>query len=463
MKLCIKNLAHIREATIEEKDLTLIIGDNGSGKTLILETLIYVKKMTQSKAESIIASLAIEYFEKFNLDLDFDEIYTTIEEGIKQNADLIEKEISSIEIPISSNAEETMNNVFKNKMDSYMLDVEKEVEKRILFSDNPTKLQLKLLDIPKFHLELKEYKINIDIFGNHITLSLYINDKINRSYISTKNFLNTKKMLEFKKMGLPPDEMDFFEEGKISKVIEREIIKLIIQSGVQDYFGLNGGKILYLPSERSTYIRNSLSKVIEMNKSSLLRYSEETFIKDYLSFKEMLSIIKTLGYVPDVFEKLLGGELNVNEEGEIDKLIKGSQEVKSLLFSTKINRLLPYLLIFQPLEDYQNIIVEEPEAHLSLKSINDLIGFFEYLLKRDKKLIITTHSDVFFTRMNNLLLQNEIDVNVYELHFDGEKSHLNEVPKREYGYNIDLFTSELENLYEETIEIQNEGSDNDNY
>ena len=60
------------------------------------------------------------------------------------------------------------------------------------------------------------------------------------------------------------------------------------------------------------------------------------------------------------------------------------------------------------------IIIEEPEAHMSLKSMFELVDITDWLLK-DNKIIMTSHSDVFVTLLNNLIKKNKINAKVYEL------------------------------------------------
>lgn len=156
--------------------------------------------------------------------------------------------------------------------------------------------------------------------------------------------------------------------------------------------------------------------------------------------------------------ELFEGDLEFDDRGELLSITRDDGvKIKRELFSTMQNRLIPYLLVDDPLEGYKTVIVEEPEAHLSLKNQKKMLRYLKGLMEK-QRLIITTHSDVFFSYFNNLLLENPtISAKVYELKGnDHNEQYLKEVERKEYGYEIELFTNLLEELYEDTLRIQEE-------
>lgn len=235
--------------------------------------------------------------------------------------------------------------------------------------------------------------------------------------------------------------------------------KVLIISWMELHFRsyLEGGNILFLPSERNLHMTNAVSQLLKEfdGANTNIRYSELLFMQDYLAFKENR---KFFNYdIDERVEELFEGQLEFDEDGEVAVIKQKSTTIKRPLFSTRLNRMIPYLILSSPFQSFKSVIIEEPEAHLSLKSMKEIISFFEYLIEKGYSLVVTTHSDVFFGRLNNLFIKNpDIETNVYELRANESGSVLEEKTKTDVGYEIELFNEELDDLYEETLELQKE-------
>lgn len=236
----------------------------------------------------------------------------------------------------------------------------------------------------------------------------------------------------------------------------------------------HSGNTLYLPSERNLFMDDALTKTLKESydsrysfnrNNSKIRFSEFLFNMAYLNHKDRLNRLKKMDFeLEPELQKIFGGQIVFDEEGDIKSIVKkDGSTIKRELFSTKQNRLIPYLIINTPFIHYSNVIIEEPEAHLSLKSIRELLGYFKFLIDRGIKITITTHSDVFFNHLNNFILKDKsLETKVYELKFYGDESILEEKTLTELGYEIDLFTEELNNLYDETLSIQDNNEQAEN-
>jgi len=213
-----------------------------------------------------------------------------------------------------------------------------------------------------------------------------------------------------------------------------------------------------VPTERSQLMlsTNEDFKNLLENKTNRMRYSESSFLKDYFSRKDIIPSLP----LTDTFEEMLGGEIQFDIDGNITGLVDElGEEIDWRLFSTKQNRMIPYLLVeYLSLSNELQLIIEEPESNLSLKSIREIVNYIIELITSKPypvKIILTTHSDVFFQILNLKLLKNNlISSRVYEFQKKKSKNVLIECVPNEYGYSTELFGNELDNLYLETQKIQ---------
>ncbi|MGE7942805.1 AAA family ATPase [Lysinibacillus xylanilyticus] len=467
MKIQIKNLGQIESAVLNDNNLVVMVGDNGTGKTLLLESMALISNRVNSAIRRIYSDIVNDFNESFKLD-DWKNVEKSIREKMEQgqnNKSELTEVRPSFNLDVFVSDEKNINETIKGKIGSELLLVKEELSKRILFShEEETNLSVDLIDIPEIKSGKLNIELNFDFYDDD--LILIINKSLNMNghleYIDIKNYIDKERIQEIENYSNKSLYKKFLNFESFFASIKEKITLLFLNEIMGAYFQDNA--LLFLPSERNLYMQNAMAKVIDFEEFSTgLRYSEELFIKSYLDFTTLIkSFINNENFkkrnrplIDGDTSDLFDGELTFNKDGEVESIEKNGVKIQRLLFSTKINRLIPYLIIGQPIRSYSKIIIEEPEAHLSLKSMSALIKYFAKLLNDDKKLVITTHSDVFFTRLNNLFLtMPDLPVTVYELENDGEKSKLNEVNRTENGYEIKLFTEELSELFDETINIQ---------
>lgn len=102
------------------------------------------------------------------------------------------------------------------------------------------------------------------------------------------------------------------------------------------------------------------------------------------------------------------------------------------------------------------LFIEEPEAHLHPNNQIRLIEVFAKIVKVDVKLIISSHSNYVFNKLNNLVLGNTLDYHVYqpiilEEHEEGSVSKFLDID--ELGADDENFMDVSEALYCEREEI----------
>ncbi|MGB5946205.1 AAA family ATPase [Paenisporosarcina sp.] len=454
MKFQILNLGHIEEATIEEKKLIVIAGDNGSGKTLLLESLDLIKKTFTKEMDTIINEASDDFSKNFTLNYDWEGIFKDYQKQKSNDTPSFISDDFTLSGTIINSSD--INNFFLKNIEKTTKKVKTLIGEKILFNSN-SKVDVKLLNVPKFDLKDFDIKFDFMLLNKDVFLITGIKDDIRTDshvIFRVKSIINKKNISSLKE-----DEIrglyDIVDEKEFNLRFHNSLVQLLMKMFFEPYF--DGHNILFLPSERNLYMDNAISKLIgEQNENYGIRYSEFIFMTEYLKFQDTIKRFNFLQEIDEQYIPLFEGTLTFGSNGEVVGLVKeDDQEIKRTLFSTKLNRMIPYLILSNPLERYKDVIIEEPEAHLSLRSMNTLLDFFKLLLE-NKRLYITTHSDVFFARINNLLLKNkDISAGIYELIIEGNKSYLKEIHPNEYGYKVELFAEELEDLFDETLEIQN--------
>ncbi|MGG4171620.1 AAA family ATPase [Bacillus safensis] len=468
MKIEIENLGQVKNALIEEEpNLTVIVGDNGSGKTLLLEAKTFILQSYSNHSQRIQKDLT----EKYMHDLEFLADWKTVKEFINQysnyNHEPGEERPSltfSINCNINKAVNEKINIYIKDQFDDLQKIIIRELNKEILMVDE-SEVNFKVFGIPHIP-EISDITCVIkpgetELFILDISIKGYEEYAVTTAFVTSRHSFVLDEYTDF----------DINEKNQVYDPIE-DLLSRIKQIYFYVFFKELRIKsnILYLPSERNLFMDDALTKTIKESFDSRhsfsrmntkVRYSEHLFNISYLKYKDRLSRLTPefqAKLVDRQLAEMFGGKITFDEEGDIKSIRKNDNEIiKRELFSTKQNRLIPYLLINgnSIMGGYQNVIIEEPESHLSLKSIRELINYLKILIRRGVKITITTHSDVFFSHLNNLILENkQFDTKVYELKYSNDVSYLEEKQITEQGYEIDLFTQELEELFEKTLEIQ---------
>lgn len=467
MKIEMKNLGQVKSAFIDERDLTVIVGDNGSGKTLLLEAKTFILNYYRKNMYEFIRELNKKYADDLELETDWSNITKFIDDlSFSKNDDEIKRFDFDVEIKVENYVREKINNEIKTYFDSLKQETINELNKEILMV-NESNFDFNLfMNNPSIPL-ISTLNCRLIIFDEKIAFLEIVNDKEQR-----------KQVMEMFRITIdsPPGNLVLDNSTDAETLKEKKQLydplndmkSKIKYTAIADLFrGITHiGEILYLPSERNLFMDDALTKTLKESynsrysfarENSKIRYSEFLFNWAYLNYKDRLNRFQREDLkVNPILEKMFGGKIIYDEEGDIKSIHKNDgTKIKRELFSTKQNRLIPYLILNTPFQQYNKLIIEEPEAHLSLKSIRELLGYFKLLIKQGIKVTITTHSDVFFTHLNNLILKDkDIDTQVYELKFYGNQSILEDKTKTETGYEIDLFTKELNNLYEDTLSIQ---------
>ena len=453
MRIKIEKFANINNVDLEFSDqMNILIGDNGTGKTLLLEayskindTVIshlnsknnFISKIVE-EADIIIKIISKESDNDYRYQLSFadiSEVEKLFEIGVQKLKDEIEEKLRTDVL------------YEKLSMDGLLIEF-RHIEELINFSEEITG------SIKSNSGNSANNFISIeDSEGYYIELeNKYIRDK---RYLYESDLNQIKKSLNTNPVEVLLESFKFM----ISKIIEEKFL-----------FNNNIFNITYIPSERVYSMSKNLERIF--SETPFLRYSEQKFMKEYEEAKEskrfMAKFLEDNDYTSDKFKELIGGTLNF-DDGEVISLTDDlGVEIPRVLFSTKQNKLQSlhilerYPKIFKRVfrsNSRKLLIIEEPEAHLSIKSI---LGMFKYLkhLSKYYRIVIATHSDIMLTLVNNWYLASPSNNTVGGWELLDSKSENNskymftKLELGDYGLISEFMNEQLMLLQKMTLESQ---------
>ena len=178
-------------------------------------------------------------------------------------------------------------------------------------------------------------------------------------------------------------------------------------------------------------------------------------------------------------EYLIEGHISVDKQGSFSYKSKEQDGVVPMyLASSMINEVAPLVLAIMSVNSYNRLIIDEVEASLHPQKQLELVRFLNRLNNKGMQLIVSTHSDTFVSKVNNLYILSEmVKKNGYEIleQFGLEKEDLISPEKlfvyefvkqsngksivkeiignERMGYQFDLFTASALHLYEEATKL----------
>lgn len=453
MRIKIEKYANIANVDLEfSNQMNILIGDNGTGKTLLLE------------AYSKINDSVISHFASNN------NFISSIIDRSNLNIKKVSKDGDNnfrFQLSLANSSE--VKELFEEAIQELKYDIEKRLRTDVLFEKLPMEgLLIEFGNIEELVNFSEEITVSISSFSSD-SANDFINIEDSEDYyiefkskdIGHVRFLNKSSLKEIiKSLNTNPVE-DLLESFKfmISKIIEEKFL-----------FNNNIFNITYIPSERVYSMSKNLERIF--SETSFLRYSEQKFIKDYEEAKEskrfIAKFLEENDYTSDKFKELIGGTLNF-DDGEVISLTDNlGVEVPRELFSTKQNKLQSLHILEQHQEFSRRavrfisrrlLIIEEPEAHLSIKSI---LGMFKYLkhLSKRYRIVIATHSDIMLTLVNNWYLASPSDNTVggWELldlkSENNSKYMFTKLELGDYGLISEFMNEQLMLLQKMTLESQ---------
>ena len=454
------NVGPIKEAKINfDKDLTFVYGKNNIGKSYTITLTYLILKNLLSVSPYLFDRYFLNFFH-FKNDL-FD---------IKENELLLKKledenDWSDITTEIIPFIQEFFSNFIISNLESSIISSYGSIKN---LNNKITGKNFKII------LHFKNY--NIELFEE--------DNKLKMDFIFDKSILCRK----VKRHLLPKTEETKVKMYYIGdqEIFGRDLLHYIVNLFKEGYTEIANsiGNVYFLPASRSGLYRalNAFSQIlVELSKKRnflhqkivLPSISEQD--SDYFSLLNEINTKKINTRYNQIAEKmedeLLKGKVSFDQTSKqiLFKPNNSNMSLELLGTSSMIAEISPIVLFIRHIVSQGDerkrfsgkpvIFIEEPEAHLHPENQVKLTEFFANLIKEGSKIIITSHSNYIFSKLNNLiaekkLLNNEVAGFILENTPEGSVSRI--IKQNPFGLEDNNFVNVSETLYEEKIKIINE-------
>ena len=386
MKLSIRNVGKLKEADVEINGITVITGENDTGKSTVGKVLWSVFNGFYEIDEKV-------YNEKVS------ELEKIIDEIIKENVykNLSTDYNSFFEIFNSTREKIAIEFLKGNKNYS---------EDEIKIIINNYKKDLKIENISKFVQEINE---TLKISDKEI-IKVIVSRVMNKEFHNQINAVFSKEKMNI---------------GEISLKIKDKEIDLKIEnneiSDVQNYFLINK-ETMYIDNP---FILDSYDFEDENHQTHL---ATNVFSENENSVISEIKVKKKLNNIYQKLNSVLSGEIFENKNSKFVYRKNGEDiDLKNLSTGLKTFAIIKMLLQNGTLEENGTIILDEPEIHLHPEW---QIKFAELIVLLQKEfgmhILLTTHSPYFLKAIQVYSKKYEISdkCKYYMSELDGEQAIL---------------------------------------
>ncbi len=372
MNIEFEQLGVIKKGEINLNDLTLLCGQNNTGKTYVMYSLYGL------------------------LDKDFEVHFDFIQEIVHK---LAQKNVYKLDL----------HDIMAQHFDSMIYIMEDSFHKRLpnLFSVKDsefanTKIKLRFdRDALLQHAIKKEWKTKLSLGKDWF---LYIEKAANQTMLS----------LTFRQEADIPDDI-------LITLISSHIVKLIFSNLSRNSF--------LLPAERTgmnlffkelSSIRNRLLHQVQKDNINPLeilqdimesRYAEP--ISDYIEFLNRLSDIKKSkgkfsAIAQEIENKIITGKYEVDSNNEIYFLPSGNKKMQLHFSSSTVKTFFGLVFYLNHLAQKGDcLMIDEPELNLHPDNQRIIARVLVQLVNAGLKVVVSTHSAYFVRELNNLLMLNQ--------------------------------------------------------
>lgn len=375
MKLTIKNLGKIDNCQLELNNLTILVGDNNSGKTYVTYSIYG----------------ALKYWRDFINYANFKDV----EQKIKADGQITLKQpeiISLVDKSIKSESDK-----FKRRIRDLFNDKEK------IFDNASVKIEF---DKPQ-HFKDCERKIRV---GENISFEGSI--KNNNLTIFFKN--SSKEELS--------DSMirnivgDLFSMLVFDSIFPDPTIITAERLGISLFY-----KEL---DERRNSMIEGLQKLDDKDENThpldfIINMSAyyATPIRDHIAFTRSLDNIKKnqteldVSYTVEIIKEILGAEFKKENKQDIRFYTKNKKnnrfDIPLYLASSSARCIVDIYFYLKHIAKKDDVlIIDEPESHLTLRNQRLMAKLIAAIVNLGIRVFITTHSDFLIKELNNLVLLN---------------------------------------------------------
>ncbi|QKF58958.1 AAA family ATPase [Aliarcobacter lanthieri] len=407
----IENLGNIKKANFEIKPLTIIAGENGSGKSFTTKSLYCL-------------------LDALNKDYLFDYIQSNIN-GIKRAIFFYESELlnkSKKDINFIENFQEKYLNFFDFIQDELQ---------KLNLEQQEKMLQNFSLELKQHYKQLKEYFEEQSSLKKFQRVSEHT-DNILTSYSNIIQFESNFKYIisEQIEKNLKSNFQKNFQISNIETLIQKDekvksidlkidsIGNVLIKDKQYIDFSFKSKGIVQIQNLKNIVYIDSpaylkVRKGLESRYRGLLgiKIEDEKYLKGYPLYLERLYdfLDKRYLYEPDFknlseeLQKLMNGKLNITKSGEIEYLDEKNNSMPLSLTAMGITNigLIDLLLRNNIINKGSFLIMDEPEAHLHPKWQVALIDILYKVAQAGANIIIATHSIDMIKAVELLIKKDE--------------------------------------------------------
>ena len=451
----VENFAKNERAKICTNNYTVLVGPNNSGKTFLMQLVQGInKKISYLLDETIFDSLLVrkgEAYKEYVLNCqNVRQLVSSINSKLEIEKERIVKEIFGKEIPIE-----------KLYIDILM---EKESE----------------YDFAVIDVDEEESPEHIEWYAKLRPTTVDLIHKLNAGIVCivSKKDVDKKEQKTISIRGsFARDEMRLLKNS-LRSIIEPDSVFLpASRTGLlllyREFFANKTDKELSFTVEENQVVEN------QENFANLTQPIYE-FLRFLQTYTQQDVQVKRFKKELNFFEEhIIEGQINVDKQGIFSYSSKNKNErVPMYLASSMINEVAPLILAITSQKSYSRLIIDEVEASLHPQKQLELVRFLNRLNNNGMQLVISTHSDTFVSKLNNLYVLSEIaktsgenivqrfgmekedlvspeKLFVYEfVNQSNGKSIVKEIkPDKKTGYQFDLFTESALHLYEEAVKL----------
>lgn len=219
----------------------------------------------------------------------------------------------------------------------------------------------------------------------------------------------------FKKevLNLSGDVMDYFDLIQLNNRFSVRVphrsekweaipLYLLFQMSMKTIFGIKQSKTFLLPPSRGALV--GLSDTTRWGVMASMGMYEE-FLSDFSDLKaKKIDNADTRQQYKELSEKMLQGNIQIRENDLFYEQPGMEAPIPIMAAASSVKELTPFALMLQKeiVADYA-ILFEEPESHLHPEMQIQVADLLAYILNEGGRLQVTTHSDYFLRRINDLI------------------------------------------------------------
>ena len=448
----VENFAKIKTAKICVDKYTLLVGPNNCGKTYLMQLINGVNDswnmLVDRNVEETWKDESTKGCKKYELS--------------QENIEKFEEELNK---KLYKEKEEIVKRTFEKNIpvDNLYIDFLLEQEEKYVIYQTAD-----VSKIPKILREKVDDKPVWDMLKS--VRDYYVE-------IITRVKKNSQEIIWASVYGEKKQSRDYIADEIIALLQERSIFMPSSRSGLM---------LLY----REFFAHKTDNAILNLNKMKGLNSNSENTMNLTQPLYRFLRFLQTYGeseYARERFKeelkffdsKIIEGHITETQQGFLYESEQGGEVVPMYLTSAMVNEVAPLYLALTSANLYTRITIDEIEASLHPEKQREMVRFMNRIYNKGLKIIVSTHSDTFVSRLNNLVNLAEYvertededackkigvessdlisSKNLFVYEFVKQENGKSVVEERKFhkglGYQFDLFTDSALEIYNEAVKL----------